>query len=273
MKIAILGNGYLAQAFRKSTKHQYSIVDRWRCYSISSVDFLENIKELAEADVIVNCIGISDTRYCESQENFEKIKLINGELPGLLSKHDLMINKRFVHISTGCLYDQSHRPCTEDDKLVAHCNYVVSKWIGEMGCDKQKDIIIRPRLLFSDYMPPNGSRNNLLLKLNRFDKFVDAFNTITYTHDIVNAIESLLENNCSGIYNVGCSEPITIYDIATKYLNKSDVIKITPEQLILSQNLHLVNNVMDVTKIEKYCKMTPLSKALQYSINKLKLEN
>jgi dTDP-4-dehydrorhamnose reductase len=212
-------------------------------------------------EVIVNCIALSDTRYCEDPANFDEVLAINGTLPKYLSRYCAENNIRFIQISTGCLYDESHRPCREDDHVVAHCNYVVSKWVGELGCDIERDIIIRPRLLFGDYPPEKGKRNNLLYKIANFTTFVDAFNTVTYIGDVVRAAEELILVDESGVFNVGCPEPITIYQIATD-LMKIKGVRMTPEELRKSADLYLVNNVMDMSKIQQYIEMSPASEII-----------
>lgn len=218
-------------------------------------------KFLKNYDVIINCIGISNTRYCEDPKNWEEVNFINGTIPKILSTWCNENNKKFVQISTGCLYDESHHPCTEDSFRVAHCNYTVSKFSGELGCNFETDLIIRPRLLFSDKVVKG---NNLLSKLLTFDKYVDEFNSITSNKTIVNAVDALLMANQSGAFNVCNQGHYTIFEIAKMlhdtinnmawtlkidFINKS---KITAVELRDSQGLYLVNNVMDLTKLLEF---------------------
>jgi dTDP-4-dehydrorhamnose reductase len=278
-KFLILGNGMLGQEYA-SFGHDVLSSKHFRVESDFTLDdtheallkgLVDAKLDVTEYDGIVNCIGISDTRYCEDSDNWSEVSFVNGILPGHLSQICNDLQTKFIHISTGCLYEQPHRPQGEDESLAAHCNYVVSKWQGELNCDKENDIIIRPRLLFGERSPAKGKRNNLILKLEKFNKFVDAFDSITWIRDIVVASEALVHARVSGAYNVACPEPATMYQIATGILGFEGE-KITPEQLRRSQDLHLVNNVMDVSKVEQYCKLTPLKRALSQCQNALAME-
>jgi dTDP-4-dehydrorhamnose reductase len=241
MKCVVLGNGFLGSEFKRNGK--YTVLDR------NEFQIGNELNILDPYDVIINCIGISDTRYCETQKGFEDAMIVNGIFPGVLSKYCQSTGKKFVHISTGCLYDESYRSCTEKDFTVCHCGYTVTKYAGEKGCNLNRDIILRPRLLFNGHKSKN---NNLLCKLPKFTSFVDEFNSITSTVTIVEATESLLLADASGIFNVANAGVYTIYDFAK--LIGCDGNKLSGNELRKQQGLYLVNNVMDITKLSQYYK-------------------
>lgn len=251
MKIVVLGRGFLGQEFEKMG---YEVWDRKRFNFSTSVDVL------VDYDVVINCIGISNTRYCEDPKNFNEIMTVNGTLPNILSRYCNTKGKKFVQISTGCLFDEVGRPCTEEDFISAHCNYTVSKYAGEMSCNKETDLILRPRLLFSD--TKMDTHNNLIQKLLKFDTFVDEFNSVTWNKTIVEATQALLDAGVSGIFNIANEGVHTIYDIATKMLGKSGA-KMSGEELRKSQGLFLVNNVMDLTKLKKYYQPETVENAIK----------
>lgn len=248
-KILILGGGFLTKAFKR---HGYqNLMNR------SEFDYPNNIGKLDLQikcklyDTIINTIGISDTRFCEDDANWNIIHEVNGRLPNYLSRMCGENNLKFVQISTGCLYDTLDIPQSEDEKRSAHCNYVISKWIGEIGCDNDRDLIIRPRLLFDSERPEEGKRNNLLCKMEKFSSFIDEHNSITSNDTIVEAIEALLENNQSGIFNVAQLGSYTIADIA-EYLGLNVQERISQEELRKREGLSLVNNVMDLNKLRRF---------------------
>ena len=275
MKKAVLGSGFLAleyagYGYEKIGRDKLEITHKL-LQNRSSYSILDKI--LGDYDVIVNCIGISNTRYCEDRANWEEVHCINGILPGYLSKWCERRDKQFIHISTGCLYAESHRPCTEDDFIEAHCNYAVSKFVGEMGCNPERDIILRPRLLFS-HRVING--NNLICKLQQFTAFVDEFNSITHTYDIVGASEALLKSQAQGIYNIANDGVFTIYEIARMIKKRFLAIgqdpkidKMTAQDLRSSQNLYLVNNVMDLTKIKQFYKPVKVEDAIHSAVDRM----
>jgi dTDP-4-dehydrorhamnose reductase len=244
MKIAILGNGFLGQEFKRQG------------FDVFSRDEIEirnpthtwtyEWEQLKKYDVLINCIGKSNTRWCEDKNNFEELMHINGYLPGILSEFCKENNMKFVHISTGCLYDDWQHPCKETDFIVSHCKYTLAKWVGEIHCNPETDLIIRPRLYFSDV----AHDNNLLCKMKNFDEFIYLPNSVTSTSTIVEAVAALLVQDQVGIFNVANDNPITIYDLAN-HLGLEGT-PMSAEKLHETQNLYLVNNVMDISKLKQF---------------------
>ena len=138
---------------------------------------------------------------------------------------------------------------SETDFIEAHCNYVVSKWVGEMGCDLERDLIIRPRLYFSDV----ENKLNLICKFPKFTTILNEFNSVTSTRTIVEAVTSLLENNQVGVFNVANDGAYTIKQLSEAIgykWNKEQVV--TQAELHKSQGLYLVNNVLDLSKLKQF---------------------
>ena len=270
MKILVIGNGFLGQEYA-SMGYETICNSRWDVYDLIDqvkLSFFsegkEYIDKINNADAIINCVGMSDTRLCET--NFEDAYFANALVPKILSKICNLYNKKFVHISTGCLYDEIGRPCTEEDFLAAHCAYTVTKYAGEKYC-APRDLILRPRLLFSD--KKQEKRNNLVQKLLKFNTFVDEFNSVTWNKTIVEATIALLEADQVGVFNVANEGIHTIYDIATKMLGKTGE-KMSGAELRKSQGLHLVNNVMDLTKLKKFYQPPTVEEAIKTCFEKLK---
>lgn len=264
----ILGNGFLGKEFVRHGYTHYTTSEMLRYITFSEsieedieshIKFLSKLEyildELAihkniKIDTIINCIGKADTRYCEDEINFmNDVIHVNGGIPNLLSNFCRERNLKFVQISTGCLYDIRTRPAKETDFTAAHCKYVISKWIGELGCDKRYDLIIRPRLYFSDI----DNKFNLITKFKRFNTILNEFNSVVSTRTIVEAVTSLLENNQSGIFNVANDGAYTIKQLseAIGYTWSDDQV-VHQEELHKSQGLYLVNNVMDLTKLKQF---------------------
>ena len=263
MKILVLGKGFLGQEF-ESMGYEVWGKDRLVLRRDTQLEFL------GDYDVVINCIGISDTRFCELPENFPKVLQTNSSLPYGLSRGCEFYETKFVHISTGCLYDEIGRPCSEDDFLAAHCGYTVSKYAGEIGCNKDRDLILRPRLLFSDKRM--NTHNNLLQKLPKFNSFVDELNSVTWNKTIVEATQALLDHEQTGVFNVANEGRHTIYEIATEMLGlKGD--KMSGEQLRSSQGLYLVNNVMDISKLKQFYQPVSVEKAVEICYDNMTKQN
>jgi dTDP-4-dehydrorhamnose reductase len=245
----VLGKGLLGREFELAG---FEVWDRNKFQVSETMSPHEIVSNLlkTEVDIIINCIGKSNTRWCEDRKNFKQALFVNGTLPGYLSDFCKSKGKKFVHISTGCLYDEIGRPCLETDYLATHCAYTVTKYVGEKGCDLDRDIIIRPRLLYSGLKCEY--RNNLLMKLPKFSSYLDSFNSITSCRTIVEATKALLEHNQSGAFNCADSDVLTMFEIAKVIGLTEGKTKMSPEELVRSQKLHLVNNVMSIDKLKEF---------------------
>ena len=239
MKIVVLGKGFLGQAF---AKEGYEVLGR-EDVSIESreTDLLWK-KRLEGYNVIINCMGKSDTRWCEL--NFDEAFWSNAIVPKILSGYCAGNGIKFVHISTGCLYDDMMMSQMETDFLAKHCCYTVTKFVGEKGCRVDRDLIIRPRLFFGDF----PHKNNLICKLKRFNSFVGEWNSFTSVHVIVKAVWELLLSRASGVYNVCCDGEATVADLAD-WMGLYGT-RMTGKELRERESLFLVNNTMCIEKLK-----------------------
>lgn len=146
----------------------------------------------------------------------------------------------------GCVYDQNNAPQNEESFTSSHCRYVVSKLAAEYECSP-RDLILRPRLYFSD-LP---DKNNLLSKLPNFSHHLNEINSFTSTATIVEATTALLNAEQCGIFNVAQRGYGTVQQIA-KHLGIGAKPPMTGEQLQHSQGLALVNNILDISKLEQF---------------------
>jgi dTDP-4-dehydrorhamnose reductase len=243
------GSGFLGSVFARhgylGMGKEYFEWDSKRNRPVQDDDYIAEL--LNSSDAVVNCIAKSDTRWCEDPANFTELMSINSMLPKYLSDMCDTVDTKFIHISTGCLYDtRGNGKSNENTFKSAHCNYVVSKWVAE-GYLHDSDLVIRPRLLFDSH--DAKGRNNLIQKLATFDKFLNEFNSVTSCDTIVEAVEALVSNNLSGIFNVANRGAYTIYEMALAL--GFDGNKITQDELHSSQGLFLVNNVMDISALEE----------------------
>jgi len=264
-EILILGDGFLAQAFEREGYEIFSRKqNRLDVCSLATAGATLNKKlVLGKYKCVINCLGNSDTRDCENDLN--KALHINGTVPGYLSQICNWQHIKFLHISSGCVYDNYTVPQKETDFIVAHCNYVISKIVGENNLNMKKDLCLRPRLLYGDFEPKG--RNNLLKKLKDFDKFTTELNSFTSVHTIVNAIPTLLESDCSGIFNISDVGNLSMSDIANEFCITHNIIPI--KELREKLGLYLVNSIMDTSKISKYFQAPNILDEMHRCWNKL----
>ena len=256
MRILVIGKGFLGSEF---AANGYTTLDRadfdvsqslvnWK--SASSEQELRAV--LAPWDVVVNCIGKASARWCNQRGNWNGVHVINALWPRCLSYICESMGKRLVHISTGCLYDTNVFPQSEASSVAAHCPYTLSKWAGEQWMNLDSDIVIRPRLLFN-HQQVHG---NLLWRMRQFPSFLEEPNTFTATIDIVRATEALLDAGVSGIFNVGCTGKYSIREVG--YMIGKTNPAISVEDLRAKEGWHMVNALMDMSKISEFCEMPDL---------------
>ena len=263
-KILVLGEGFLGEEFKRHGIETWG-KDKFNInYPNSSISG-NSIDELKNYDVVVNCIGKSNTRWCEDRNNFKEALFVNGKLPGILSQFCNNNGIRFVHISTGCLYDDTSKENTEDSFISAHCNYTTTKWVGELTCNVDTDIILRPRLYFSDV----AHKNNLLGKLPNFSSFTgDKMDSLTCTSTIVGATKAILEAEDTGIFNVAQVGSATIAQVAQWCGLPINGVN-TADQLREREGLYLVNNVMNIDRLMKYYKPMDIETSVRLSYAEL----
>ena len=266
-RVLVLGNGFLGQQYAKNgyevwSRDKFSFTNTSKSIDNSVYELLEDI--CVDYDYVINCIGKSDTRWCELDENWEELFLINSYLVKSLSKGCNAYGIKFVHISSGCVYDRNDKPQKEDGFLASHCKYVVSKLSGEFFCDKSKDLILRPRLYFGEI----DNSKNLLSKVKKFNTFLTDINSFTSVQTVVEATEALLENDCDGVFNVAQKGYANLSQLVSSIgINVEN--ELDGMDLIKKEGLYLVNNILDISKLEKYYKPRELFKEFNDCYNQM----
>lgn len=256
-KTIVLGRGFLGKEFEKMG---YKVLGR---KEFNYDPTIYPLLKLCKYDTIINCIGNADTRACEDPKNWNSVYSVNAKLVADLSLFCRSRDKKFVHISTGCVYDKNDKPQKETDFVSSHCRYVVSKLAAEYFCS-ENDLIIRPRLFFSDV----EDKNNLLTKLPKFEKHLTELNSFTSTRTIVEAVTALLEAEQKGIFNVAQKGFSTVKDIC-KALDLPEKPDINGEELQKDQGVALVNNIMDISKLEEFYKPREVIQEIKDCFGKL----
>lgn len=205
----VIGNGYLAQAF---IEHKYNCIARNPGPGQHNLyDYARDLRPfLSNFDIVVNTVGTGCPRDCIG--DFSSALQSNTTFATSLAHDCAAVGVKLVHISTGCVYPSGTTPRNENDPPCARNQYLASKLCGEYGV-MQGDpnaVILRPRMLFSGEQSPR----NLLWKMANFASFSRVKQTITPVSLVVSAAEIAAAKDVSGIFNIGCQQPISIHDIA-----------------------------------------------------------
>jgi dTDP-4-dehydrorhamnose reductase len=197
MKICVLGNGILANDFKRL---DYVVLDK---------DFQDfRIEYILNYDVIINTY---DYGNIEGENNIHDMKKCNVDMPFLLSEYCNVRNKRYVHISTAKLYTIKESECIETDDICASSPYTATKLLGESGCNK-KDLIIRSVNYFNDIC----SKDNALFNAIINPKPVKNLESFSWTVDVIRGIVALLRSKQKGVYNIASSGVCSQAEICSK---------------------------------------------------------
>ena len=156
---------------------------------------------------VINCIGYTGARNVDDCE-LEKDMTItaNSFVPVMLAEACLRNNARFVHISSGCIFEYDYkkdRPIDEK-RLPDYYDlfYSRSKVYAERCLDflgrRYPILQVRIRIPLDDVPAPK----NVLTKLIKYGTVIDIPNSVTYMPDFFRALKHLLRKKETGLFNV-----------------------------------------------------------------------
>ena len=225
MKALVLGKGKLGSEIVKQTGWDY--LSRAE-HEITIDNFDEWKDRMSVYDVIVNCIGNTDT-YSDDKEKHWKA---NYELVTFLAEFCDENNKKLVHISTDYLYQNSVEDAKETNECeFEHTWYMFTKLLSDEYLKEHAKNYLICRLSHKPYPFPYESA------------WVDVVTNADYTPVITDLVIKLIEGGAEGLYNVG-TERKTIYELAQR-TNKNVLKSISPP--------HVPKNItMNLTKMENF---------------------
>jgi dTDP-4-dehydrorhamnose reductase len=232
MKVIVLGKGKLGSEIVKQTGWDYLCRAE---HEITIDNFDEWKTNLGEYNIIVNCIGNTDT-YSDNKEKHWKA---NYELITFLAEYCDDNNKKLVHISTDYLYQNSVEDAKEDDEpMFEHTWYMFTKLLADEYLKKHVKNYLICRLSHKPYPFPYNSA------------WGDVMTNADYTPIISELVIKLINGNAEGLYNVGTDKK-TIYDLAIRSKNV---------EKILSPPHIPKNTTMDISKMKNFLLNLPNDK-------------
>ena len=193
--------------------------------------FIEEVVQNIKPNAIVHCAAMSKPDDCEN--NKELCWQTNVLSTQHLVEASLAFNTHFVFCSSDFVYGEGENH-KENDTYNPLNYYAQSKLTAEKIIAKATSnyTIIRPVFMYGHEIV--GVRKSFVqwvkesLEQNKNISVVnDQFRTPTYVVDVCSAIQTILSNNKTGIYNLAGSEILTPYQMAV----------IVAKQLNLNENL------------------------------------
>lgn len=197
LKVLVLGDGLLGKELVNQTGWNY-ISRKKDSFDIGNLSSF--FDEFIKYSVIVNCIANTDTYSDDKESHWKTNYVFVDELIKFCNENYI----KLIHISTDYLYTGSVENASEEDVPV-HCN----TWYGYTK-------------LLSDGLVQLQSKYYLLIRCSHkpnpfpYEKaWIDVIGNFDYVDVISNKIIQLINNNSSGVFNVG-TELKSIYDLALK---------------------------------------------------------
>jgi len=269
-KICILGSGYIGTALH----HYLSTSARFEVELIGSNhinyhDSVEFSKYLLNHNInyVVNCSGFTGRPNVDEAESRKpECWELNVLSPLRINSLCNRLGVRYIHISSGCIYDGYLKDYTEKDVpdfgLFDYSSfYSKSKHAFELGSTHLHNKIVRVRMpICNDLDNPR----NYLNKIMKYPNLVNYTNSKTYIPDLCNFIEALI-TKCldwmgQDIYNVVNSEPFDTQHVVHKlnYMNEGEWKRLDPNWVCvdeLNMTAPRSNCVLDNTKASKIFKL------------------
>jgi len=220
------------------------------------VDVEENLSDLAEiikvaeADAIVNCIGLL-VKPCEDCP--AEAVYINSFFPQMLANITQDTKTKIIHLSSDCIYDGT----IEDDKgydekyIPDEQNwYGRTKALGEIN--NKKDLTLRMSIIGPELKDGVGLFHWFSKQKGKVNGYVNHYwNGIT-TLELAKQIDRIIDTELSGIYNLIHKEPIAKYDLLN-LIKKVFEYDVEVEKF----ETEIVNKVLSNNRISEYNPLIP----------------
>ena len=183
------------------------------------------ILDAARPDWLIHCAALSDIDQCE--ENPERARLLNTDLPGQLAEACASRNIAFVHISTDAVFDgEKEGYYTEADDPRPLNVYAQTKLEGEKAVLKTNPRAIVVRVNFYGWSL-SGKRSLAefffynLIENRTISGFTDVLFCPLQVNQLARILPQMLEKKLSGLYHAVGPQAISKYmfgvEIARKF--------------------------------------------------------
>lgn len=180
---------------------------------VTDFNSLEKYIQEIKPDYIINCIGILVSK---SNNELTTAIQINSYLPHFLSELGNKLNYKLIHISTDCVFSGKDGQYKEDSFRDGNDNYARTKALGEVINDK--DLTIRTSIIGPELKTNGTGLLDWFLKQKEPIKgFSKAYWSGVTTLELAKQIESFLEQDIIGLYQLCPETKISKYDLLKEF--------------------------------------------------------
>jgi dTDP-4-dehydrorhamnose reductase len=179
-------------------------------------------------DVIINLAAFTNVDGCDL--NPEKAYLLNTKSVEMLSTN---FNGQFIQISTDYIFDGHNGPYGENDPISPISEYGKTKLKAEkiLQDNNINRCILRTNVLFDYFRETEASFIKWIIDSLKSKKSInvvdDQWNNPTWTQNLAEIIELVIDRNVKGIYNYGGKD----------YLNRFEFAKVISDIFNLDKTL------------------------------------
>ena len=249
MKKLIFGSGKVASIIQDEDS---MIIPRTQC-DITNSDKVCEIINRENPDVVINCAAISNLEKCEE----DKMHSYNVNTMGAINLLTCCSNQKikYVHISSGCLFDGNQVPRDEQAEPDPKVWYTRTKmWADDfiINYGYENYLILRPRQMITKKVHPT----NMITKFVKMDRIaaIEEANSVTCIEDFALMMQHLININATGIYNCANEGTLTPHDIALAIKENIkpslEVSTATYEEFLSGLVNKRVNTILDIEKLK-----------------------
>lgn len=267
-KLLIIGKGFLGNSLSKLAIKKFDVFEASLKHGlfvdIQKIQSIEKLIKKYDPDIIINCAAITNIEKTENDT--QKLFLVNAQGPGNIAKITKKYSKKFIHISTDSVFDGTKKKYNELDLPNPLNEYSKSKFQGEQLVleNNPNSIIVRTNFYGYD---ENGKFlfNWIINQLNK-KKSIIGFEDIIFNPLEINNLSELLLELCliefKGIIHLAGDE----------IFSKFDFIEKIALSLNLDRKLVIRGNSDQIKLIAKRPKNTTLDNSISKKILSTKIK-
>jgi len=221
MRVLVFGNGWLGGRIAEHLNGAIADADILDTEAVAST--LAGYKP----DVVINAAGkcgSPNIDWCEATNDNKRLtRYCNTFGPPVLYHMAEAVGEKigvepfFVHLSSGCLWSHKY-DIDETMPPEPPSYYSETKAEGEQRLPHDKALIVRLRMPIDREPHPR----NLITKLSNYGFVLDEPNSVTFVDDFLCALKHLVDNRCTGVFNVVNPGPLSAWEIMTLYTEMVD---------------------------------------------------
>ncbi len=184
-----------------------------------------NELQLHSPDVVINAVGKTGTPNVDWCEDHKEETFRSNVLgPLVLAEQCRKLGIYMVQIGSGCIYsgENGGKGYSEDDVPNFQGSYYsrTKQWVETMLREFEHPVDRRGGILMLRIRMPfeaGDHPKNLLSKLPRFTRVIDALNSVTLIPDFLSALQSLMEKRRIGVWNIVNPGPVSLFQMMQMY--------------------------------------------------------